>query len=584
MKNPLSKILNRFSTPPVAPASSRPPIDVSFSGNPQTSYDTPGVIQQSAPPYPVISVDDLQPMSSSVWGGGAGSTLFNGNKFFGGLGQPSFTFTDYWSLRLHSARLFKENLYARGLIRRLVTNEINTGLSLEATPIASILNLDEDELNTWSERVENLFQIWADDKSICDYKEQFTFGELQIILRVEALVTGDVLVVSRRSRKTRLPAVQLIPGNRVQTPTAPQPRVGNKIIHGVELDKRGRQVAFWVAQDDNTSRRVPAFGERSGRRIAWLAYGTDKRLDEVRGEPILSLMLQSLKEIDRYRDSVQRKAVINSIIATYITKEENKPGTKPVTGGATRRDKVDLANPDGTTREFNIASQIPGLVLEELQTGEKPVAFESASSDLNFSGFEAAIVGTIAWANEIPPEVLTLAFASNYSASRGAVNEFKMYLDKSRKQRANEFDKPIYEEWLISSVLLNKIQASGFLEAWRDPSQYDIFGAWVSSDWAGAIKPSVDLKKEVAAYAMMVKEGFMTIGRATRELSGMKASQVMKQLKKENEQRAEALRPLLELEKEFGIKLVDPVGSPTASDNIIEEAVEQTLAVIDGGN
>lgn len=580
MNNPFTKFIDRFRTPAPPAALLRPPIDVTFTGNPQESYGIGG-IQPSISSHPIISVDDMQP-SASVWS--QGTTNFNGNKFFGGLGQPTTIWTDYWALRLHSARLFKENLYARGLIRRLVTNEITTGLSLEATPIASILGMDEDKLNEWSEQVENLFQIYADNKNICDYKEQHTFGELQLIKRVEALVTGDVLVVQRQSRKMHLPATQLIPGNRVQTPMAPNPRKGNKIIHGIELDSRGRHVAYWIVQDDNTSKRLPAVGERSGRRIAWLVYGTDKRIDEVRGEPIFSLMMQSLKEIDRYRDSAQRKAVINSILAMFIEKGENKMGTKPVTGGATRRDQVDLSNPDGTTRKFNIADQIPGLVLEELQQGETPHAFNSVGTDINFPTFEAAIVYTIAWANEIPPEVLTLSFASNYSASRAAVNEFKMYLDKSRKQRANEFTKPVYEGWLLSSVLINKIQAPGLVEAWRDPAQYDTWGAWVSSDWAGAIKPSVDLKKEVSAYAIMVKEGFITIGRATRELTGMKFSQVAKQLKKENEQRAEALRPLFELEKEFGVKLVDPLEGPTASDNIIEEAVERTLAVIEGGN
>lgn len=523
---------------------------------------------------PVVSVDDMQPYGS-IRGTSGNLSLFDGSKYFGGLDAPQILFIDYWSLRLHSARLFKENLYARGLIRRLVTNEINTGLSLEAIPNALILGLTEDRKNEWSEEVESRFQVWANNPVLCDYRQQASFGTLQRMTRAEALVSGDVLVVLRQPQNTKLPSVQLIPAHRVQTPIGHNPRKGNKIIHGVELDDRGRQVAYWIIQENGKSKRLPAFGERSRRRIAWLVYGTDKRLNEVRGEPILSLVMQSLKEIDRYRDAALRKAVINSILTMFIKKEVNKSGTKPLTGGATRRDTVNLANPDGTTREFNIAKELPGLVLQELQEGEEPVAFDSATTDIQFNQFEAAIIYAIAWANEIPPEVLTLTFQKNYSASRAAINEFKIYLDKSRAERAEEFNEPIYTEWLLSEVLLNKIQAPGLLEAWRQPSQYDIFGAWIASDWAGAIKPNIDLKKEVAGYEMLINLGLITRGRAARELTGMKYSRIIAEQKKENEQLVEATRPLIDA------GLIKPATVGATED--IEPIAERTLELLEGG-
>lgn len=544
------------------------------------------VLQATAP---VIDVDSL-PSASSSFNMSGGTSIFDGSKYFGGLPSPQFTFVDHWSLRLHSAKLFKENLYARGLIRRLVTNEIATGLSLEAIPNALILgipSLDEDKMNTWSEDVEARFQIWANTPELCDYKQKNTFGALQRISRAEALVSGDVLVVLIQSQKTRLPSIHLIPGHKVQTPFGHKPRNGNKIIHGVELDKRGRQVAFWVIQDDSTSKRIAAFGERSGRRIAWLEYGTDKRLDDVRGEPILSLVMQSLKEIDRYRDSVQRKATLNSTIAMYIKKALDKPGTKPFSGGATRVDQTTLDNPDGTTRQFNIAKQLPGLVLEELQVGEEPVPVSSAGTDTDFGSFEATIVNAFAWATEVPPEILTLAFQNNYAASRAAVNEFKIYLNKARSEKSDSFTKPIYIEWLLSEVMIDRIQAPGLLEAWRDPALYDTFGAWTASDWSGAIKPNIDLLKEAKGYKLMDDSGYITKARTTRELTGLKFSQVMKQKKKENELFAEAQRPLLELAREFGVKVGD-LGSPSANaDTVVGEElddIKDRLSLVEGGN
>ncbi len=66
------------------------------------------------------------------------------------------------------------------------------------------------------------------------------------------------------------------------------------------------------------------------------------------------------------------------------------------------------------------------------------------------------------------------------------------------------------------------------------------------ADWSGAIKPNVDLLKEVKAYKELVSEGWLTRDRASRELTGMKFSKVVQQLVPENVQLAKALSPLLD--------------------------------------
>lgn len=475
-------------------------------------------------------------------------TWDDGGKFPGGYGPTQLLVPDYWTLRKRSAELFETNLYARGVIQRLVTNEINTGLHLEATPEEAILGQEEDALADWSETVENRFQLWSDRPQLSDHAEQVTFGRQQAIARAEALVVGDVLVVMRQDQRTGLPRVQLINGEKVQTPFGVELQGGNKIRHGVEVDANGRHVAYWIMQEDRTSKRLPAWGEKSGRRLAWLVYGTPHRLDDVRGKPILSLVLQSLKELDRYRDSTQRKALVLSYLAMFIEKTTDKPGSRALTGGAVRRasETAQGARPD-QDRCFKTAEQVPGFCIEELQTGEKPQAFQVQGTTESYGLFEEAIVQAIAWALEIPPEILTLSFNSNYSASQAAINEFKMYLNKVRTDFGDAFCQPIYVEWLLAETTSKKITAAGLLEAWRDFAQYDIFAAWISSDWSGQIKPAVDLSKLVAGYKAAIEEGFISRDRAARELFGTKYSKNVQKLKRENPQLAEANEPLAAL-------------------------------------
>lgn len=494
----------------------------------------------------VIDVDQLQNHS-----GGYSSSAWNGDKFYSGFGiTKDYSIVDYWKLRLRSKQLFTENVYARGLIRRLITNEINKGLALEATPDADILGMTTEDLSNWSETIERRFSIWGKSPWLCDHKGLDTFGAKQRQARRMALISGDVLVILRQSA-ANLPTVDLVDAEHIANPLSDTlirqaTARGNDIIHGVEVDPSGRHIAFYVTQDDGTSLRVPARGERTGRRQAWLLYGTERMIDEVRGQPLLALVVQSLKEVDRYRDSEQRAAVINSMIAMWVKKSEDKMGTLPVTGGAVRKDTYTTQNDTQGRKDVQFSSNLPGMVMQELQTGEEPVSYDTRRPNVNFGTFEAAIINAIAWANEIPPEVLTLAFQNNYSASRGAVNEFKIYLDRIRTGFGEEFNDPIYQEFLISETLNGVIDAPGFLDSRRDPSRWYIYGAWASADWSGAIKPNVDLLKEAKAYKVLMDEGLITRERATRELTGMKYSKSVRQLNRENQQLAEAVQPLIE--------------------------------------
>lgn len=531
---------------------------------------------------PVITGEQLKPMGyfgqtssdpfvSSHWDGG---------KFITGFGPTQVQIIDYFALRARSAQLFNENMYARGVVRRLVTNEINIGLTPEIMLDENILGISEDTMAAWSEATETRFLLWGRNAQVCDWKRKDTFGELQRIARMEAIVSGDVLIILRHSRRTRLQQIQLVDGAKIVTPIfkrGEKIRKGHTIKHGVELDREARIFGYWVRQEGGTFKFLPAFGERSGRRIAWLVFGTDKRVDDVRGQPLLALMLQSLKEIDRYRDSAQRQAVVNSVLAMFIQKDQDKMGTLPVTGGAVRKDVGQVTDADGSSRTFAIARQIPGMVIEELQTGEKPVAFTNGT-DLDFESFERAIIQGIAWANEIPPEILTLSFASNYSASQAALNEFRIYLNLVWMHWGETFCQPIYIEWLISETLLRNINAPGLIEAWRNPSKYEVFGAWIRAAWYGSVKPTTDPLKQVKASALLIREGWSTNSREARHLTGTQYGQNIKKLKRENEMKVDALRPIAEFEQEFGELPGGEDGDespiPQAVADLIQEIVE----------
>lgn len=446
-------------------------------------------------------------------------TDWNGEKFMGGMAGAADTYVDYESLRKHSHHLFTTSLYAKGLINRLITNEIHSGLELEASPTESLSGMSEEDLNLWDEDVEDRFFLWCCNSGVADSLGEESFFSLQKTVRMESLLDGDILVVVNIDPTTQLPKVRLVPARNVIGGPIGDYKLskGNRVEEGVEVDRNGKQVAYWVSEDGSMeTTRVPAYA-KDGRRMAWLVYGSMRRLGNVRGEPLLSTVLQSIRELDKYRGSVQRRAVVQSMFAVFLKKTENVQGTFNPNSAAVRRTVQNNGTANDPDRKFKTADLIPGIVIEELSQGEEPVAFGNNTADLHFQEFEEAITCAIAWSNGVPPEILKLSFNSNYSASQAANNEFRSYLDYVRDYIGSTFCQPIYQEWLIGEVLQKRIKCAQLIDAIvsKDFAKTE---AWYQATWSAAVKPATDLKKLVSGYIEQINNGLITRERAMKEL------------------------------------------------------------------
>jgi capsid protein len=246
------------------------------------------------------------------------------------------------------------------------------------------------------------------------------------------------------------------------------------------------------------------------------------------------------------------------MLAMFIQKDEAKPGTLPIYNGAARVNSVTADPQVSGARTFDVASQIPGLVIEELQHGETPKGFGSEGIDLDYAAFEKAILQGVAWSNELPPEILLESFNSNYSASQAAINEFRIFLEKVWSAWGEEFCSPIYTAWLINETLLGSIpapassQENRLLTSWRDDTGYAVFGSWVSVDWYGNVKPSTDTLKQAKGSERLVSNAWSTNAKEARNLSGTKFTKNVKNIKRENTLLAEALEPLVAMKERMG--------------------------------
>lgn len=450
-----------------------------------------------------------------------------------GGGSPDQDITENLvTLRERSRDLYMGTPLATGALKTLRTNIVGPGLRLNAQVDATSLGLTEDEADVWEAHVEREFSLWADTQA-CDAGRTSTFGQLQALALLSALMSGDAFavlpIIPRRGSIYDL-RVQLLEADRVCDPPVGYATGGN-IYAGVQLGEYGEPVAYWVSRYHpgalqsstgqatstfatiggpgaptfvrNEWKKVAAFGSRTGRRNI-LHLLEQERPEQRRGTPILAPIVESLKQLGRYTDAELAAAVVSGMFTAFVTSASPQAGAGMSLLPAT--EKVDSS--DSTSIEMGngaVAFLAPGESVSTANPGRPNTAFD---------GFVVAVLRQIGAALELPYELIVKNFVSSYSASRAAMLEaWKMFRTR-RSWLASSFCQPIYEEWLGEAVAKGRVSAPGFF---GDPA---IRAAWSRAEWYGPSQGQLDPEGEVKAAALRVSEGFSTRARETAELTG----------------------------------------------------------------
>ena len=248
---------------------------------------------------------------------------------------------------------------------------------------------------------------------------------------------------------------------------------------------------------------LEAYGKETGEPNL-LHIMVSERPEQRRGVPFVAAEIELLKQFDRYLKSERTANLVASMFSVFLksTEDDGVNGLE------------DVVNEDERVKDDDYHYELgPGVVLD-LPYGKEPVTVNPTRPNSAFDKYVAAMETVIGSSMEIPKEVLTKKYESNYTAARAALLDFWRTVRVYRTRFNASFNQPIYEQFMAEAVAAGRIDAPGFFD---DPA---IRQAWCGCSWMGASMGHVDPLKEVNAAAMRIAQNITTQEQEASEYNG----------------------------------------------------------------
>lgn len=424
-----------------------------------------------------------------------------------------------------------------GALKKLKTNVVGVGLKMKSTIDDEFLGIDVTEKRKLERNIERVWELWAESKN-CDITRLDNFYQLTALIFYSYLQNGDAFALLPYLKRVGDPfglKIQLIESDRCKSPLIYDR--SKRIRNGVETNKNGEVIAYYftkrhpgeyqmLTNDDLI--RVEAFGAKTGHPNV-LCVMERERIGQTRGVPLLSPVIEDVKQLARYTEAEIMSAVINAFFSIFI--ENEKEETQGFGELINPEDEKSIAGDSYADQALKLGF---GNILE-LGPGQKAKSITPGRPNAQFDAFVTSTIKQIGSALEIPYEVLLNQFNSSYSASRAALLEvWKLY----RKKRANlvsDFCQPVFEKFMDESVAKGYINAPGYF---NDPLTRK---AYLKNEWHGPAQGQLNPYVEAKAAVLKIENDLSTRSRESREMNGSDWEANVKQRKIEEEERSEMI-------------------------------------------
>jgi lambda family phage portal protein len=386
--------------------------------------------------------------------------------------------TSITALRELSRDLQRNNGWARRGIQTIANNTVGWGITAKA--VASADDLAARALALWN--------AWANSPR-CDYDGRLPLTGMQRLVMQTVASSGEVLVVREPANSSDGLAIPLrvrilepdyldIMKDGVEGERGP-------IIQGIELDGRGRRVAYWLYEEHPGASRV--FGNRfvSRRVLAEdvIHVFAVERPGQMRAAPWLAAAIAKLNDFDDYDDAVLMQQKIAACFGAFVHDYQGDAG---YTGAEVSDDPL-------------LETLEPGQI-QYLPPG-KSITFAQPPGIGDHGGFSTTTLRRIAASIGVTYEDLTGDYSQvNFSSARMA------RIAHWANVHAWRWDMLIPQ--FCDGVFRWAMQDAAALNGWREIP---------TATWSPPPMPMLEPDKEGLATSRLIRNGVMTLPQAIRE-------------------------------------------------------------------
>ena len=397
-------------------------------------------------------------------------------------------------LRARSRQLVRDNEFAKNAVRIVQTNVIGGGIGMQG----QVTNAKGKLIDKINNQIEAAWEKWTDRK-YCHTAGVLGFQDLERIIMAQIVEAGEVLI-----RKVRQPfgegtipfALEVIEADRLmdQFTSAKAPN-GNHIRMGVEQDQWGRPVAYWLYPTHPGDYQFSSFEPSKFVRVPaeeMIHLYIVDRWPQTRGVPWFHAALRRLQDMHGYAEAEIVAARASANVVGFIK----------------------TPDPDGNDLqpyEDRIIDSEPGT-FKQLLPGEDFVGFNPTRPNAALEPFMRFMLRSVAAAVGVSYESLSRDYSqSNYSSSRLALLDDRSLWRILQGWLIRNFRKQIHAEWLDAAVLAGEVK---FPDYYSNPEKYQAV-RFKPRGWSW-----IDPTKEIQAYRLAVRSGFMTVSDVIADTAG----------------------------------------------------------------
>lgn len=341
-----------------------------------------------------------------------------------------------------------------------------------------------------------LRKLWADWGEVADAHGILSW-DLLVGLAYRSMIESGEVFIRIRSRRTAdgLPVpmqVQVIEADHVPADYTRTVN-GNKIIAGVEFDKLGRRIAYWMYPEHPGESIVQGGMSIMPVRVdasEVIHLFDPKRPGQVRGYPQIVPVLVRMQNLGKYEDAELVKKLMTSLMVGVVTSPA--PDTELL---------GDEETPEETGEQdegANWARMEPGTYAV-LAPGEDVKFSNPPTGDTNYEAHVKMNLRAVAATFGLTYEQMTGDLTGvNFSSIRAGLNEFQRRARRSQRLLIHQLCRPVMARWLDEAVFAGAIAAPNYSGARADYQRVE----WRAPGWR-----YVNPQQEIAAIKESLKGG-----------------------------------------------------------------------------